>query len=87
MFDNSKGVSSKGLSFHENKENFPEYHWNDTGLSMEMKWEFLNFWIFFLDEYERLVKEKQYLIQTGDYTLDDPLIMELDKQIMGLKKK
>ncbi len=82
MFDNSKG-----LSFHENKENFPEYHWNDTGLSMKIMGDFKKFMFFFLDEYERLVKEKQYLIQTGDYTLDDPLIIELDKQIVGLKKK
>lgn len=34
-------------------------------------------------EWERLMKERSELLESGCYTHDDPLIMELDRQIQA----
>lgn len=82
MLDNNSKVGS----FADNKENsFPQYNWNDKNLSIFLfDYEYK---INLKDEYEKLMREKQYLLETGEYSQDDPLIMALEKEIQNFKKK
>lgn len=38
-----------------------------------------------MSEADRLMKEREDLLRSGCYTTDDPLIMELDRQIRAIQ--
>lgn len=51
-------------------QDYPEYVWDKSNLG----------------ELDRLIQERDYLISTGDYAETDPLIIELNQQILQLQQ-
>ncbi|KRX11199.1 hypothetical protein PPERSA_07724 [Pseudocohnilembus persalinus] len=62
--------NNNNLQDSQDSQQYPEYNWDKSNLN----------------ELDRLIQERDYLLQTGDYLESDPLIVELNNQIQDYQK-